>query len=97
MKKLLLSLLLIGSVAQAHVPALCNSSIARFPLEEKLARLYLDVTVEEPRIIMQKLSEEFLAWIAMVKCDVTTKKDSLYLSRMCHMFGEVMVNYRYGV
>ena len=86
-KKLLLSLCIVMG-AQAHVPA--------FPLEAELTRLYFDVDIDANRIYMQKLAAEYVAWCSMVSDCIETKQDTMYITRIAHMFGEVIISYEYG-
>ena len=88
MIKYALILLSLTMGAQAHVP--------RFPLEEQLSRLYLDVEVDANRIYMQKLGMEYVEWVHAVNDCIETREDATYLCRISHMFGEVFISYQYG-
>ena len=87
-KKLLLASCIVMG-AQAHVP--------RFPLEDQVVDLYLEVEPQVNRIYIQKLSQEYMIWAHSVEDEVSCKADVVYIMRMSNMMGEIMLAYHYGL
>ena len=87
-KKLLLALCIVTS-AQAHV--------IPFEHEELLAKLYLQVDMSAtPRIVMQQITIDYIDWVNSMCGEASTKEDTIYIARLSHMFGEVVISYQYG-
>lgn len=88
-KKILLALAFIA-------PAL-NAELPRFKHEAIIIQMYLDVEPDIGRITMQQIVADYGVWCAQTAQTLSNKTDTVYFMRMTYIFGEVILNYQFGV